>query len=891
MRQLRAWLVRVGGLFRKERRDRELTEELESHLQMQIEDNLRSGMNPADARRQALLKLGGVESAKESYRDRRGFPWIETFLQDIRFGLRMLGKNPGFTSVAVLTLGLGVGVNTAFFGMVDPLLLRPLPVRSPEQITALAFQQKNGLHSIFSIPDYLDIENQTHTVFSGVLGYQVGLDGLTVNGKGDRIQLAYVTGNFFSVLGIKPLMGRLILPSEGEAPGADPVMVLSYSFWKTRFASDPGVVGRGVSVNGHPMTIVGIAPPDFDGVNPLVSFQAYLPLGMAVIGRYPKDFMVNRASRSLYLLGRLLPAISVEKANTTLAVVAQRLSQQHPDTDIDMEMQAFPEVRVRLGAARKDIVPWVAGLFMGLAALVLTLACMNVANLLLVRTMIREREIAIRVALGAGRSRLMRQLLTETLLLASAGAVVGIFFGRLGLFELNSVRFRTVIPFRAQLSLDWRTFSYAFVVALLAGIAAGTFPAVRVLRGKVSPVLRDGGRAVPKTQRVRSVIAVCQVSASLMLLIIAGLFTRSLHDAERTNLGFIPNHVLNLSMDPNEIGYSQAQTLQFYRNVLDRISTLPGVSSVSVASSVPMSAVNRPEQPLSIDGYQPRTGEIGPSVPVAAISPDYFKTLAIPLIAGRTFTAADDEGSPTAAIVNQAMADRFWPRQDPLGRRFSVKGVLNHPFEVVGVVKDFRYQDMTSPIEPHFFIPYAQTGFSLETLQIRATGDPEIMPPEIERVIAGIAPGLPIFNAQTMTQALDTTGGLLMFRLSAVLAGALGILGVILSVVGVYGVISYAVTQRTREIGIRMALGAKSSDILKVMLKQGIFIVSMGLITGLAAAFAAAHLVGRFLIVSATDPLTYLIASAALSTVVLVACYTPALRATRVDPIVALRHE
>jgi predicted permease len=528
---------------------------------------------------------------------------------------------------------------------------------------------------------------------------------------------------------------------------------------------------------------------------------------------------------------------------------------------------------------------------MGLAASVLTLACMNVANLLLVRTTIREREMAIRLALGAGRSRLTRQLLTETLLLASVGAVVGILLGWLGLFELNSVRFRTVIPFRLQLSLDWRTFSYAFVVALLAGAAAGTFPAFRVLRGKVIPTLRSGCRGVPETQRVRSVLAVGEVGGSLMLLIIAGLFTRSLHEAERTNLGFDPNHVLNLSMDPNEIGYDQSQTRQFYKTLLDRVSTLPGVKSASLASSVPMSDLNRPEQPLSIDGYQPRAGEPGPSAPVTTISPDYFKTLAIPVIAGRSFTAADDEGSRNATIVNQAMVYRFWPRQNPLGQRFSVNGVPNHPFEVVGVVKDFRYQDMTSPTQPHFFIPYARAGFSLETLQIRATGDPATMAPEIEHVIAGIVPGLPIFNVQMMTQALDTMGGLLMFRLSAVLAGALGILGVILAVVGVYGVISYAVTQRTREIGIRMALGAKPSAILKMIFQQGILIVSMGLITGLAAAFAVAHVVGRFLIVSATDPLTYLTVSVVLAMVVITACYAPTRRAAKVDPMVALRHE
>jgi predicted permease len=879
------------NIFQKQRMEQDLDEEIHSHLELLTDQKLREGMKPDEARRSARIELGGIEQVKEHVRAVRAGVWIESLWQDFSFGARLLRKSPGFTTVAVLTLAIGIGANTALFSLVDSLLLRPLPVRDPEQISVLVFQQKSGLRSVFSIPDYRNIENQTQGVFSEVFGYQFGLDGLTVNGTGDRIQSAYVTGNFFSALGIKPVLGRLILPSEGEAPGADPVVVLSYSFWKTRFASDAGVIGQHVLVNGHPVTVIGITLPDFGGVNSLVSFQAYLPLGMAVIGRYPNNFMTNRGSRSLYLLGRLKPGIDGAKAQAALAVVGERISLQYPEIDRDMKIQAIPEIRTRLGPGRTDIVPWIAALFLSLAALVLMLACMNVANLLLVRSTIREREMAIRAALGAGRSRLMRQLIIETLLLASAGAVAGIFLGLLGVFELNSVPFHAVIPFRLHLGLDWRTFSYAFVAALLTGLAASTFPAIRALRGKIGAVLRDGDRSVPETQRVRSVLAAGQVGGSLMLLIIAGLFTRSLHEAEQTHLGFDPNHVLNLSLDPNEIGYDGAQTLQFYRSLLDRVSTLPGVAAASIASSVPMSDLNRPEQLLSIESYQPPTGEPSPSAPVTAISPDYFKTLSVAVTGGRAFTAADDIGSPTATIVNEAMMHRFWPHQEPLGQRFTIKGNANHPFKVVGVVKDFRYQDITSSIQPHFFVPYPQTGFSLATLQIRTVGDPEMMAPEIEGIIGTMAPGLPVFNVQTMTQALDTLGGLLTFRLGAILAVAMGILGAILAIVGVYGVISYAVAQRTREIGIRMALGSKPSGILKIIFQQGMLIVGMGLIAGLAAAFAVARVVARFLIVSSTDASTYLTVSAVVAIVVLAACYIPARRATRVDPMIALRHE
>src|ERR1700693_5759390 len=509
---------------------------------------------------------------------------METLMQDIRYGARMLMKNPGFLIIAVITLGLGIGANTAIFSMVDSLLLRPLPVQDPGRIAVLSAQQKNGpVPPALSFPDYRDLQSQTSETFSGLAGYILGLDGLSSAGaKPERIMSSYVSGNFFTTLGLKPALGRFILPSEGETLGADPVMVISYSYWKTHFGGDAAIVGKKVSVDGHPITIVGVAPEGFYGVNALVSVQGYMPIGLAPMGGYPRDFMTNRGSRVVILLGRLTSASDFQKANASLAVVGQRLSQQYPDVDKDLGVKAYPELRARPNPDPNNTVLVVSTLFLGLAALVLLLACVNVANILLVRATIREREMAIRAALGAARTRLIRQLLTESILLALAGGVAGVLLGYWGSSALSSINVQTDLPVHFDFGFDWRIFSFATAAALLTGIIVGIVAAVRASRGNLSAILHEGGRGVVGGKnRLRSTLVVVQVAGSLMLLIIAGLFTRSLAQAQRTDLGFKPDHVLNLIMDPNEIGYNQTQTREFYKNLLHRVRALPGVVSAS----------------------------------------------------------------------------------------------------------------------------------------------------------------------------------------------------------------------------------------------------------------------------------------------------------------------
>lgn len=820
---------------------------------------------------------------------------METLMQDIRYGIRTLLKNPGLMFIAVLTLGLGIGANTAIFSMVDSLLLRPLPLQDPGRIAVLAMQQKNGgVQPQFSIPDYQDIQKQTSESFSGLAAYLFGLDGLSSEGtKPERIMTSYVSGNFFSMLGLKPALGRFILPSEGETVGADPVMVISYAYWKSHFGGDTAIVGKKVSVDGHPITIIGVAPEGFYGVSPIVAIQGYLPISLAPTGGYPSDMMTNRSNHLIFVIGRLASNADFQKTNASLGVVAQRLSQQYPDIDKDLSVKAYPELRSRPNPDPNNTVLVVSSLFLGLAALVLLLACVNVANILLVRATIREREMAIRAALGAARTRLIRQLLTESILLALMGGVVGILLGHWGSSAFSSLHLGTELPLRFDFHFDWRVFAYAFLFALVTGIVVGLVPAIRASRGNLNTILHAGGRGVVGGKnRLRSSLVVAQVAGSLTLLIIAGLFTRSLGKAQQTSLGFNPSHLLNMTMDPNEIGYNDVQYREFYKNLLDRVRALPGVQSATIASSVPLGYINSGDT-LTIEGYQPPPDQPPPACQFNIISSGYFETLEIPVVSGRTFKPTDDANTQYVAIVNEAMAKQFWPNTDPIGRQFKMDSDPKHWIQVVGVVKNARFQGLRGNVQSYFFLPFLQqyAANSLGTLQVRTFAAPEAMAPEIERVIGELAPDLPVFDVNTMTQALNTLNGLLFYQIGAVLAALLGILGLILAVVGVYGVISYASSQKTHEIGVRMALGAQPMDILKMIFRQGLFIIVIGLALGIAMALAAARLFGSFLAVSPMDPPTYIAVSAILATVALAACYMPARRAMNVDPMIALHYE
>jgi predicted permease len=536
----------------------------------------------------------------------------------------------------------------------------------------------------------------------------------------------------------------------------------------------------------------------------------------------------------------------------------------------------------------------IAAMFQGLAGLVLLLACVNVANLLMVRATVREREMVIRSALGARHSRLIRQMLTESILLALFGGIGGMGLGFCGSSLLSSISLQTDLPIRFDCGFDWHVFVFSAAVALLAGVLVGLVPALRMARTDLNFVLREGGRGIAGgSNRFRNALVVVQVASAFILLIVAGLFTRSLSAGQHTSLGFNPDNVLTLAMDPVEIGYNDAQTRRFYGRLLERIRALPGVKVATTSGSTPMGIINNGDDTVSVPGYQAAPGQPEPSLLYNVIGTQFFETLQIPLVQGRNFVDGDTESGPRVAIISEAMAKKYWPHQDPLGRQFTMGSDPGHPMQVVGVAGDARYQGIAGPIGPLFYVPFLQRSAqnSLQTLQVRTAGDPAAMIATVEHSIGEMAPTLPIFEVKTLRQALYSPNGLLVYQVITAVAGIMGTMGLILSVIGVYSVLSYVVTQKTGEIGVRMALGAQRGDILKIVFKQGFWILGIGMVIGLAGAFGVSHLLRSLIVVSATDPATYVSVTAILAAIAILACYVPARRAMHVDPMQALRAE
>jgi predicted permease len=884
------------------RAENQLDAELRFHLEQQIADYLAAGIGPHEARRRARREFGGLDQVKEDcHQARRGY-FLETLLADLRYGLRMLRKSPAFAAAAVTTLALGIGANTAIFSMVDALLLRPLPVRNPTELTFLAFP-RDGSHfdSAFSFPEFRQIRERAQGVFSEMSAMAFGglcrqanqIDGLSVDRTTRPAQTLFVTGNFFQMLGIRPYLGRLILPSEGNTPGGDPVIVLSYRYWKRRFHGDPNVVNRPALINGHPVTIVGVGPKGFLGLTPIIEMEAYLPLGMMTVeAGGNRNFVTDPATRDLTVVARLSPGVTSKGANSSLAVLGQQLRKEYPRPGVGTALEAR-SLRPPGFIEGPNPLPALAGLFSILAGLVLGLAILNVANLSLVRAAGRQREMAVRAALGGSRARLIRHLLSETMVVALAGAMAGMAVGYFVFRALSSTALgATELPLVVEFPFNVRVFIYGLTVAVLSAAMVGIAPALRASRGNLSKVLHDGGRGStgPKHRTHTALVAV-EVGGSLALLIVAALFVRSLQRAEHSDLGFDPRNVLNVTLDPGEIGYTSSQGAGFYRQMLARVRSLPEVQSASLATIVPLGDSVEGDE-IAVTSYVPRPGE-----PVNAddnaVSPDYFKTMRIPVLEGRDFSDFDTESSGHVAIINQAMAERFWPGSNPIGRTFKRNGDPRHAIEIVGVVRNSRTEDTYSPYTPTFYVPVTQSYSPVETLHIRTAGPPEAIAPEILRIVRTVAPMAPVVSIRTMSDAVaNGANGLMLFNLGAKLSGALGFLGLVLAVVGIYGVTAYAVGQRTQEIGLRMALGAQRTNILWMISRQGLAIVGIGLAIGLAIAIATARLVGDFLVgVAPTDPLTYSAVSLLLVWVALVACYVPARRAVEVDPVIALRQE
>ncbi len=886
--------LRLRSLFLRRQVEQELDEEVREHLDRLADSYIARGLAPQQAREAALREFGGVAQAKENCRDARSVNWLQNFVQDVRFGARMLRKSPGVTAVVVIALALGVGANTAIFSIVNGFLLRPLPVASPEQITVLAIQQKNAPvgSSGFSYPEFVDFRKQTDA-FTDVFGLVISSVQLTANERSDQCFVNYVSGNFFSALGVKPALGRLILPGEGETPGEPPVVVLDYSYWQRRFGGDAGVVGRRILVDDKSATIIGVAPRPFHGMFPIFEMDFYLPMSAISLEEPANIFWNNRDRRRILAFGRLKPGINLREAQSSLEVVTARLASQYPATDQWFTVRAVPEKSARPIPYANNSFVAISGLFLVLAAFVLLLACLNVENILLARGSARQREMGIRAALGAGRGRLICQMLTESVLLAALGGGAGIAIGAWANRWTNAIHLRE-IPLQFDSTLDWRVLAFAAMTVLLTGVVVGLLPAMRASSADVNVVLHEGPpRTWAGTRRpgLRTFLIVAQVAGSLVLLVAAGLFVRSLQKVQGFDLGFDPNHLLNVTIDPHEIGYDEARTNSFYREVETGVRELPEVQSASLASYVPMGGFPS-KVAISVEGRPPAPGEQLPHLLFNRVDPAYMETMRVSLLRGRNFTDSDNESAPRVAIINQTMANRFWPHEDAIGKRFSMDGAQGPFAEIVGVTNDGKYQTIGEDAQPFIYVPLAQNFAAKRTLQIRTLLPPESIAAAVKDEVARVAPELAILNLESMKQLLEGAFGFFAFRAVATLAAILGSIGLILAVVGVYGVVSFAASQRTREIGIRMALGANARDILHLVWLQGVRLVMWGVAIGMAAAWgltrAMTHLVAG---ISTSDPVTYFTVAILLSGVALLACWIPARRATRVDPMVALRYE
>src|ERR1039458_5012615 len=817
-------------------------------------------------------------------------------LQDLRFTFRQLRKAPSFAVTAVLTLALGIGANTAIFSLVNSLLLKPLPVENPRQIATLTYTQNHGpLQRAFSSPEFKAIRAQSRNSFSEIFAVGAGLDGFgTAGQQPERIVTAYVSGDFFSALGVQPAAGRLFLRGEGEVVDRDPVLVLGYEFWKERFNGDPNVVGRQVTIDGHTVSVLGVAPRGFYGFpNAVLTVSAYLPMSQLTVEGTPADVLNSWQNRNLLVYGRLRQGISLKQASAELNVVAQDLIRQHPDTEKQIDFAAYSERSLRIAGGNPNVMFVISVLFLGLAAMVLLLACVNVANLVLVRATVREREMAIRSALGAQRSRLFGQMITESVTLALMGGCMGVILGAWASTALSHVDLHLDIPLSLSFQFDWRIFLYSFAMALLTGVVVGLAAALRITKANVNSVLHEGGRGITGGRHwMRDSLVVMQIAGSLVLLVVAGLFVRSVGALQAADFGFKPDHVLNLSFDTSLIGLNDAQARQLTDTMQMRLHQLAGVDSVSVASQVPMGYFSGGSDTLLIDGVTAPANSPALTSGYNVVSTEYFNVMDIDPLGGRSFTSGDDERGTDVAVISESTAKRFWPNQDPIGRTFRMESEKARKLEVVGIDGDVEATSRgDGKSQPYFYLPNAQhlKGNSFMTLQLHVKGDPLALTATMEKAVHELAPQLPLFQVQTMHEALYSPNGLLLFQFGAALAAIMGGLGLTLAVIGLYGVISYAVSQRVHEIGLRMALGASRGSVFAMIYRQSMRIVAVGLGIGLAVALLVARAVGSFVIVSAWDPATFFLVVSALVLAALASCYLPARRAMAVEPMVALR--
>lgn len=822
---------------------------------------------------------------------------MQTLFQDLRYGARMLVKQPSFTLIVVFTLALGIGANGVIFSLVNALLLRPLPVDKPQELAAVYTSDfSSGELGASSYPDYVAFRDRNQS-FSGLVLYVPQPLSLNVDGVNERTFGEIVSGNYFSVLGLRPALGRGFLPEEDRKPGAAAVTVISHKFWQTRFGGDAAIVGRNIKLNGQPFTIVGVAPEKYTGLLRGIAVDWWVPAMMMDQLTPGNQNLTERGNRGMLLMGRLKPGVSLTQAQADFRNIAAQLYKEWPQAWENIRRQGravsvVPESESRIMPQARMPLMIFAALLLTVVGLVLLIACANIANLLLARAAARRKEIAIRLALGAGRGRLIRQLLTESILLALLGGSAGLALAVWGADLLMAFKPPVPIPLEINLPVDWRVLGFLAGLSLLTGIIFGLVPALAASRPEVVGALKDEGGGGAGRGRLRGALVIAQVAVSLLLLICAGLFLRSLQNASSIDPGFDADNLLTVSMDLELQGYDEARGRQFSAQLLERVRAVPGIVSASLANGLPLGLGGR--SGITIEGYNSQQDE-DMEVYNSTVAPGYFETLRIPMLQGRTFETQDHAEAPGVAIVNEAFAKRYWPGQPPLGKRIQTgavrEGTNTAPYlTVVGVARDGKYNSLGEDATPFFYSNLTQQYASSPTLIVRTAGNPTDSLATVRNAVETLDKNLPLYDVKTMRQHLGVA--LLPARLAGGALGIFGLLALLLAAAGLYGVMSNAVAGRTREIGIRMALGANTFEVLQLILQQGMKLVLIGLVIGLAAALALTHLLKSLLFgVSTTDPLTFGAIAGLLTLVALLACWIPARRATKVDPMIALRCE
>lgn len=813
-------------------------------------------------------------------------------IKEIIYAGRTLWQRPGFSLVAVLTLALGIGANTAIFSLVNMVLLRSLPVERPDEIFALNMRRKDDSMSALSYPNYLDFRDRNEAL-SGLLVYRfVPLALSRSGGNNERIWGYEVSGNYFDVLGVKPILGRTFVPDEDKTRLTHPVVVLSYDSWQHRFGADAGIVGKDIILNNHQFSVIGITPPGFKGTEQVYEPELFVPAMMQAWVEPGSNSLDRRNDNNFFGVGRLKRGTTAAQAEASLNILAEQLAKEYPDSNEGQSIKLGPTGFI-IPELRGAVVSftWV---LMAAVALVLLVTCTNLAGLLLARATDRRREIAIRLAMGASRVRLIRQLLTESLLLSIVGGVAGVLLAIWIVRALLAFKPPIDFPLTIDLGLDWRVLLFSLGVSVVAGAVFGLAPALQSTRPNLLNALKDtsaqggGGRT-----RLRSVLVVAQIAISLVVLIAAGLVVRTLQQLQTMNPGFDPQNALTMSFDLSLQGYDEARGQQFYRQVAERVRALPGVKSAAVSSYIPLS-LNYNSRGIYVEGEPVVRGANTPNAMNAAVGPRYFETMATPIVEGREFTDHDVEKSEQVAIVNEAFVKRLMPAvkspAEAVGKRVSF-GDAGGPFmRIVGVARDGKYFNIAEDPRTFIWTPLTQDYMSSGAIMVRTNGNPEPVFAAVRGEVAALDPNLPLFDVKTLKEHMQLA--LFPARVAAMVLGVFGLVALLLSAIGIYGITSYAVSQRTHEIGIRMALGAQLGDVLRLVLNHGLKLTLIGAALGLVGAYLATRAITAVLYgVSATDPLTFVSVSILLIAVALLACYVPARRATKVDPLIALRNE